>query len=78
MAIIWPQMVAILYTNDGGASMYAGWLSCAPSIMINFGQIVAEFLAEPIGKTKWQCITVLTTGGAFLGGKLCFTLHRRD
>lgn len=48
--------------------MYAGWLSCAPSAMINFGQIVAAFLAEPIGKTKIQCITVLTVGGALLGG----------
>jgi hypothetical protein len=62
-------MVSVLYTDDGGASMYAGWLSCAPSIMINFGQIVAGFLAEPIGKTKIQCITVLTIGGALLGGK---------
>lgn len=68
MAVIWPEMVAVLYTDDGGASMYAGWLSCAPSAMINFGQIVAAFLAEPIGKTKIQCITVLTVGGALLGG----------
>jgi MFS family permease len=69
MAIIWPQMVAVLYTDDGGASMYAAWLSCAPSVMINFGQIVAGFLAEPIGKTKLQCISVLVIGGALLGGE---------
>jgi hypothetical protein len=61
-------MVAVLYTNDGGATMYAGWLSCCPSIMINFGQIVAGFLAVPIGKTKLQCMTVLAVGGALLGG----------
>ncbi|KAK3081178.1 hypothetical protein LTS18_009373 [Coniosporium uncinatum] len=67
MAIIWPQMVAVLYTNDGGASMYAGWLSCAPSVMINAGQIVAGFAAEPIGKTKIQCISVLIIGGALIG-----------
>jgi MFS family permease len=68
MAILWPGMVAIMYTDNGGASMYAGWLSCAPSIMINAGQIVGGFLAEPIGKTKYQCMTVLTIGGALLGG----------
>ena len=62
-------MVAVLYTDDGGASMYAGWLACVPSLMINFGQIVGGFLAEPIGKTKYQCIAVLTIGGALLGGK---------
>jgi MFS family permease len=69
LAIIWPQMVSILYTDNGGASMYAGWLSCAPSAMIVFGQIVGGFLAEPIGKVKTQCIVVLTIGGALLGGK---------
>lgn len=68
MAVVWPSMVAVLYTNDGGASMYAGWLACAPSIMINVGQIVAGFLAEPIGRTKYQCVVVLTIGGALLGG----------
>lgn len=67
MAVIWPSMVAVLYTDDGGASMYAGWLSCVPSAMINLGQIFAGFLAEPIGKTKIQCMVVLTLGGAFLG-----------
>jgi hypothetical protein len=69
MAVIWPQMVAVLYTTDGGASMTAGWWSCSPSLMINAGQIVGGFLAEPIGKTKFQCMTVLTIGGAFLGGE---------
>lgn len=59
-------MVAVLYTSDGGASMYAGWLSCMPSAMINFDQIVTGSLAEPIGKTKYQFIAVLTVGGALL------------
>ncbi|KAL1893280.1 hypothetical protein Sste5346_006456 [Sporothrix stenoceras] len=66
-AIIWPQMVAVLYTNDGGASMYAGWLSCAPSAMINAGQILSGFVAVYIGRTKYQVITVLIIGGALLG-----------
>lgn len=68
MAVIWPSMVAVLYTNDGGASMHDGWFSCAPSAMINLGQILAGFLAAPIGKTKIQCIVVLTIGGSLIGG----------
>lgn len=69
LAIIWPQMVDLVYTEDGGASMYAGWLACTPTAMINGGQIFGGFLAEPIGKTKFQCMSVLAIGGAFLGGK---------
>ncbi|ORY11345.1 fungal trichothecene efflux pump-domain-containing protein [Clohesyomyces aquaticus] len=67
LAIIWPTMVAVLCTNDGGASIYAVWLSSVPSIMINVGNIVGGFLSVPIGKTKIQCIVVLTIGGALLG-----------
>ncbi|OAG09823.1 MFS general substrate transporter [Paraphaeosphaeria sporulosa] len=65
MAIVWPSMVAVLYTDDGGASMYAGWLSCMPG-MINGGQIVGGFLAVPIGKTRIQVIVVLILGGSLL------------
>jgi hypothetical protein len=61
-------MFAVLYTDGGGASMYAGWLACVPSFMINGGQIVGDFLAKPIGKTKYQCTTVLMIGGALLRG----------
>jgi hypothetical protein len=61
-------MVAVLYTDDGGASMYAEWLACVPSFMNNGRQIVGGFLVKPIGKTKYQCIAVLTMGGALLGG----------
>jgi MFS family permease len=69
MAVIWPSMVAVLFTTDGGASMYAGWLSSVPSCAIVFGQVVSGLAAEPIGKTKYQVITVLTIGGATLGGE---------
>jgi len=67
MAIIWPSMVAVLYTNDGGASMYSGWLNCISGTLIVAGQIVGGCLSVPIGKTKLQCIFVLTVGGALLG-----------
>lgn len=67
MAIIWPSMVAVLYTDDGGASMYSGWLNCISGTMIVAGQIIGGVLCVYIGKTKIQCITVLTIGGALLG-----------
>jgi len=67
MAIIWPSMVAVLYTDDGGASMTSGWLNCISGTMIVMGQIIGGVLAVPIGKTKLQCMFVLTAGGALLG-----------
>jgi hypothetical protein len=54
MAIIWPQMVAILYTDNGGASMYAGWLACAPSVMIKAGQIFAGFSQSLLARPKYN------------------------
>jgi hypothetical protein len=60
-------MVAVLYTNDSGTSMYSGWLNCVSGTMIVAGQIIGGCLAVPIVKTKYQCITVLTIGGALLG-----------
>lgn len=67
MAIIWPSMVAVLYTDDAGASMASGWLNCISGTLIVAGQIVGGVLAVPIGKTKLQCMFVLTSGGALLG-----------
>jgi MFS family permease len=60
MAVIWPQMIAVLYTTDGGASMSAGWWACASSLPINIGQIVGGFLATTIGKTRYQCMVVVS------------------
>jgi Fungal trichothecene efflux pump (TRI12) len=67
MAIIWPQMVAVLYTNDGGASQYAGWLNSIVGVMIVLGQLFAGGLAVVLGKTKIQGVVVLTCGAALLG-----------
>lgn len=70
MAIVWPGRVATVFTDDGGASIYAGWLNCVPSVMTNTGQIFAGVSAVHLGNTKIQCITVLTIGGALLACKL--------
>jgi hypothetical protein len=66
MAIIWPQMVAVLYTNDGGASIHAGFLSSLIGLMIIAGQLTGGSLAVVIGKTKIQCICVLTIAAGTL------------
>ncbi|KAI1612560.1 fungal trichothecene efflux pump [Exophiala viscosa] len=66
MAIIWPEMVAVLFTDDGGASMRAGWLNSIPGFAIVIGQVSAGALSASIGKQKFQCMAVLSLGGAFL------------
>lgn len=66
MAIIWPQMVAVLYTDDGGASMHAAWLSSISGTMIVAGQLSAGALAAYFGKTKYQVIVALVVGGSLL------------
>lgn len=66
MAIIWPNMVAVLYTDDGGASMYAGWLNCITGTLIVAGQLSAGALSAAIGKQRFQVIVALVAGGALL------------
>lgn len=78
MAIIWLSMVAVLYTDDAGASMYSGWLNCISGTLIVAGQIIGGCSAVPIGKTKFQCITVLTIGGALLGAMASCTPETKD
>lgn len=64
MAILWPSMVGVLYTD--GSSMHSGWLNCISGLMIVAGQIAAGVFAPLIGKTKLQCIAAFTIGGALL------------
>ncbi|KAK5329097.1 hypothetical protein LTR70_000933 [Exophiala xenobiotica] len=66
MAIIWPQMVAVLFTDDGGASMRAGWLNTIPGFTIVFGQALSGALTVAIGSARYQCMVVLVLGGVFL------------
>ncbi|KAK2747915.1 hypothetical protein FQN57_001506 [Myotisia sp. PD_48] len=66
MAIIWPSMIAVVYTNDGGASIHSGMLASLIGVMIVAGQLFAGPLVTLIGKTKYQCMFVLITGGGLL------------
>ncbi|KAF9895194.1 hypothetical protein FE257_000096 [Aspergillus nanangensis] len=66
MAMIWPMMVSVLYTDDGGASMRAGWLNALPSLFIVAGQMIAGVFTTMMTNQRLQCIVVLTVGGALL------------
>jgi MFS family permease len=71
-AIIWPGMATNVYSQ--GRPMWAGWVSTLVGLGITVGEMVGGGLATIIGKTKFQCIAVMTLGTLFLGRKssLCF------
>jgi hypothetical protein len=49
--------------------MWGGWVSCLVGIGITVGEMFGGALAKVIGKTKYQCIVVMTLGTLFLGRK---------
>lgn len=55
--------------------MRAGWLNSIPGFSIVCGQALSGALTVSIGKAKYQCMVVLTLGGAFLAGRLAFIRH---
>lgn len=59
----------LLLQDDGGASMRAGWLNAIPGFSIVCGQVLSGALTVAVGHTKYQCMVVLSLGGAFLAGK---------
>ncbi|KAH3918753.1 hypothetical protein HBH56_024320 [Parastagonospora nodorum] len=64
-AIVWPSMVAVLY-SDGGA-MNSAWLSSLVGLCITLGQIVGGFSGKKIGHLKWQCVVGITLGAICFG-----------
>lgn len=64
-AIVWPSMVAVLYT-DGGV-MASAWLSSLVGLCITLGQIVGGFSGKKIGHLKWQCVVGITLGAICFG-----------
>jgi hypothetical protein len=52
-----------------GRPMWAGWVSTLVGLGITVGEMVAGALAKALGRTKIQCITVMTLGTLFLGRK---------
>jgi hypothetical protein len=67
-AIIWPQMVALFYSNPQ-KPMNAAGLSCLVGLFIAIGEIVGGFLAKRIGRLHWQCVGAITLGGLFMARK---------
>jgi hypothetical protein len=64
LAIVWPSMVAALYSGGHGV-MWVGLVSCLSSIAILFG----EFCGAPFKKmTHLQIPVVFCIGSALLGG----------
>lgn len=67
-AIVWPQMVAVMY-SEGGSPMDGPWLSSLVGLCIVIGEIVGGFCAKAIGHLKWQCFVTIVIGGIFFACK---------
>lgn len=65
LAILWPSMVATLYSAGHGV-MWAGWMSCISNSGILFGEFVGAFFKR---KTNIQIIVVFFLGSVFLAGE---------
>lgn len=64
-AIVWPAMVAVLYSDRG--VMSGAWLSSLVGLCITIGQIVGGFSGKAIGYLKWQCVVGITLGAVCFG-----------
>lgn len=71
-AIVWPQMVALLYA-DTSSPMTAAWISSVSGIGWTAGIIVGGFVATAIRMVKYQCFVAIFLGGLFFGRKFCST-----
>lgn len=71
-AIVWPQMVALLYSD--GNQMRNGYLSTIVGACFIVGQISGGLLCKVIGKVKYQIMVTMTIGGALLASKSCLDM----
>ena len=67
-AIVWPQMVALLYA-DTVAPIGAAWLSSVSGIGWTIGIIVGGLLAKVLRNIRAQCFAAIFFGGLFFGCK---------
>ncbi|KAI0158335.1 fungal trichothecene efflux pump-domain-containing protein [Xylariaceae sp. FL1272] len=70
-AIVWPGMVANLYTS--GYAINAAWLASLSSISITVGQVLGGLVAQGIGKVRLQIIGSFTLGVLQWGESLAIT-----
>jgi hypothetical protein len=67
-AIVWPQMVSLLYA-DASSSMDSAWLASVSGIGWTTGIIIGGLVATAIHRVKYQCFTAIFLGGLFFGCK---------
>lgn len=67
-AVVWPRMVAELYTDSTDVMMSA-FIASLQSLSITIGEILSGFLARSIGHVKWQTTGALTIGGVLFAGE---------
>lgn len=67
-AIVWPQMVALLYA-DTATPIGAAWLASVSGIGWAAGIIMGGLMAKTIRRIKLQCFLAILLGGLFFGCK---------
>jgi hypothetical protein len=65
-AIVWPSMVAVLY-SDPNDPIYGAWLAAFVGLFIVLGQVVGGFSGKAIGHLKWQCVVNMVLGAVCFG-----------
>lgn len=65
LAIVWPNMIGILYTDMG--VMTSAWYASFVGLFILIGEVVGGFMAKSIGFIKWQCVITVLVSGIFFG-----------
>ncbi|KPI36578.1 putative MFS-type transporter YusP [Cyphellophora attinorum] len=63
-AVVWPQMVAVLYSN--GDALRNGWLSSIVGACFIVGQVSGGVFCKMIGKVKYQVLVTMAIGGTLL------------
>jgi hypothetical protein len=76
-AIVWPSMVATLYSKDGDP-MYIGYIATVVGSGITLGEIIGGLLARRIGKTKYQLMVTWLLASIFLGCKYRLVLVAKN
>lgn len=64
-AIVWPSMVAVLYSDR--SVMASAGLSSFVGLFIVCGQVVGGFSGKKIGYLKWQCVINIVLGAICFG-----------
>lgn len=72
LAVVWPQMVFTIYTDD---YFYGGFIASLTGAGTNIGMLLSGVLTRPIGHEKYQMIVCAVGAVSVLGGKSSDTLR---